>query len=164
MFIPKDIEQNVYEGFDPILVSGEVIETHFAKLLDTVLNSSGNDAQFIEEMKDAFAAFIGEWIDELQDGFANGMSDVVIFFRENLKVMIEAGAGPEMGMMLSGMGTDTVMKYITLAYNRYKSNKEKLKAAKTQQQNQPPVPQQQQQHQQEDVKMEDEEEEEKEET
>jgi hypothetical protein len=60
------------------------------------------------------------------------MSDVVIFFRENLKVMIEAGAGPEMGMMLSGMGTDTVMKYITLAYNRYKSNKEKLKAAKTQ--------------------------------
>jgi hypothetical protein len=83
-------------------------------------------------MKGDFSNFIGEWIDETQDGFVNGMQDVVIFYRENLKLMIEAGAGPEMGSMLSGLGTDTIMKYITTAYKTYKENQEKLKASKNQ--------------------------------
>lgn len=39
-------------------------------------------------MKDALAYFIGEWVDELQDGFLNGIQDVVMFYRENFKVLI----------------------------------------------------------------------------
>lgn len=74
-------------------------------------------------MKDALSYFIGEWIEELQDGFQNGLTDVVVFFRDNFKALLIAGAGPEMGMMVSMMGTDTIMRYVTSANNRYKERK-----------------------------------------
>ena len=70
-------------------------------------------------MKDVLSDAIGEWIEELQDGFVNGMSDVVVFYRENFRVLLEAGAGPEMGSMVSSLGVSTVMRYITLAHQRY---------------------------------------------
>lgn len=53
------------------------------------------------------------------------MSDVVVFFRENLKLLLEVGAGPETGAMLSGIGTDAIMRYIIKAYNKYRENKQK---------------------------------------
>jgi hypothetical protein len=57
----------VYEGFDPVLVSGDVVDTHFAKVLNLILDfsPSGTDAEFIELFKDAMIFFIGEWIEEL---------------------------------------------------------------------------------------------------
>lgn len=53
------------------------------------------------------------------------MSDVVIFLRENFRAMLAVGGGPEMGMMMSSMGTDTVMNYVTLGHRRYRMNKDK---------------------------------------
>lgn len=47
------------------------------------------------------------------------MSDVVVFYRENFRVMLEVGGGPEMGAMISTMGISTIMNYITLAHRRY---------------------------------------------
>jgi len=29
LFVPKDIEKNVLEGFEPLTVTGELLETHF---------------------------------------------------------------------------------------------------------------------------------------
>ena len=126
------MEPNIHEGFDPILVSGEIIDIHFTRVLDVILDFNSaqeSDEVFIELMKDALTYFIGEWIDELQDGFMNGIQDVVIFFRENFKALIQAGAGPEMGMMIGGMGTDTLMQYVTKAYTRYRQNKDRLRSA-----------------------------------
>ena len=74
-------------------------------------------------MKDVLAEAIGEAIDELQDGFVNGMSDVVVFFRSNFRILLEAGAGPEMGSMVAGMGTETIMSYISSGYKRYQELK-----------------------------------------
>lgn len=66
------------------------MDTHFKKCLDLVLdfNDQAADAAFIEKAKEALTFFLGEWIDELQDGFVNGMQDVVLFFRENFKALI----------------------------------------------------------------------------
>jgi uncharacterized protein YrrD len=110
-----------------------VVDTHFAKALNAILDfdeASGTDAQFVEKAKEILIQFVGEWIDELQDGMTNGMSDVVVFLRENFKALIQAGTGPEMGMMVSAMGTDTIMNYVTKAYQQYRERKEQLKAAK----------------------------------
>ena len=125
-----------------------MIDAHFAKALNLILDfgDSSPDSQFIEEVKDALILLIGEWIDELQDGFKNGMSDVVIFLRDNFKALIQAGAGPEMGMMIGALGTDTIMNYVTKAYAKYREKKDQLKAGNAK----PP-------QQQEDVKMEEEE-------
>jgi hypothetical protein len=129
--IPNEISRNIHEGFDPLLVSGEIVDSHFERLLDVILDfdQSRPDAEFIEEMKDAIAYFIGEWIEELQDGFINGMSDVVIFFRDNFKDLIIAGAGPEMGMMIQMMGTDTIMRYVNSGYSRFKDRRSVIVAA-----------------------------------
>ena len=162
LFVPSEVQPNVHEGFDPILVSEDVVDTHLTRILDVILDfdDTQSDAIFIEEMKDALAYFIGEWIEELQDGFMNGMQDVVVFFRENFKILIAQGAGPEMGMMVSAMGTDTLMQYVTKAYARYREKKTQIHAAakaKAQQkkngESQTPVAH-------EDVKMEDDQEEE----
>jgi len=127
LFLPDAVKPNIYEGFDPLLVSGEVVDTHFTRLIDIVLDFDENtrtDAEFIEEMKGALKYFLGEWIDELQDGFQNGMSDVVIFLRENILNIIKESTGPEMGMMIGMLGTDTVMNMITKSYSSYREKKE----------------------------------------
>jgi hypothetical protein len=71
------------------------------------------DSEFIEEMKDALIYFFGDLIEELQDGFSNGMQDVVIFMRENILKLIKEGTGPEMSMMVGMLGTDTIMGIVT---------------------------------------------------
>lgn len=116
LFIPDAVKANIYEGFDPLLVSGEVIDTHFTRFIDLILDFDDvnrNDVEFIEEFKNALKFFLGEWIDELQDGYQNGMSDVVVFLRENILNIIKQSTGPEMGMMIGMLGTDTVMNMIT---------------------------------------------------
>ena len=78
---------------------------------------------------------------------------MVIFLRENFKTLIEVGTGPEMGMMIGALGTDTMMGYVTRSYSKYRELKEQLKAAKN-----APQPKT------EDVKMEDVNEEQKDES
>lgn len=38
LFMPNEVVKNVHEGFDPLLVSGEVVDTHFANILNTILD------------------------------------------------------------------------------------------------------------------------------
>jgi hypothetical protein len=49
-----------------------------------------------------------------------------VFLRENFKKLIQAGTGPEMGMMIGALGTDTIMNYVTKAYAMYQDKKQKL--------------------------------------
>lgn len=88
------------------------------------------DSIFIEKLKQALTNLIGEWIDELQDGFVNEMEDVVIFLRENVRILIETHAGQDMGPIMGAMGTESIMKYIISAYEKYKVQKEQLRRAK----------------------------------
>lgn len=47
LFVPDEIKPNIYEGFDPLLVSGDVVDTHFAKALNKILDFNdvtGTDA------------------------------------------------------------------------------------------------------------------------
>lgn len=67
-------------------------------------------------MNDVIIFFLGELIEELQDGFSNGMQDVVIFLRENILNLIKVGTGPEMSMMVGMLGTDTIMGKVTSYY------------------------------------------------
>lgn len=53
--IPSEIKENIHEGFDPLLVSGEVIEAHFVKLINSILDfddANKSDGQFVDLMKD----------------------------------------------------------------------------------------------------------------
>ena len=66
--IPTEVYDNIHEGFDPLIVTGEIVDTHFIKIINAILDFDDHnktDADFIEEMKDHFADLIGEWIEEL---------------------------------------------------------------------------------------------------
>jgi hypothetical protein len=56
------------------------------------------------------------------------MDDVVIFFRENLKIILESAGGPEMGAMISGMGIEPIMGFVTKSYAKYREMKESKRA------------------------------------
>jgi hypothetical protein len=36
--VPEEIKSHIYEGFDPLLVSEEIVDSHFAKILDIILD------------------------------------------------------------------------------------------------------------------------------
>ncbi len=49
--VPREIVDNVHEGFDPVLVFGEVVDTHFLKILNAILDfddGTKTDQEFIE--------------------------------------------------------------------------------------------------------------------
>jgi hypothetical protein len=61
--IPSSIKDNVHEGFDPLLVSGEILDTYFIKIINCILdfkNNTQSDPQFIEDLKFVLCNFIGE--------------------------------------------------------------------------------------------------------
>jgi hypothetical protein len=82
-------------------------------------------------MKKILQSFIGELIDELQDGFVNGVQDVVQFIRENVRVLLESSGGSEMAVFIN-MGVDSIMKLISQSYMKYKEakKKERMEATK----------------------------------
>jgi hypothetical protein len=54
LVIPASIRDNIYEGFDPLLVSREIIDKHLIRVFNTILNfddSHRTDAEFIDELK-----------------------------------------------------------------------------------------------------------------
>jgi hypothetical protein len=97
LFVPDEIKSNIYEGFEPLLVAGDSVDTHLTRIMDVILDfdpETRPDSEFIEEMKDALIYFFGDLIEELQDGFSNGMQDVVIFMRENILKLFQVVSGP----------------------------------------------------------------------
>ena len=67
LFLPEELKPSVYEGFDPLLVSHDIVDLHFPSILDSILDfpNPNNDQLFIEHMKDVLCLLIGEWIEEL---------------------------------------------------------------------------------------------------
>lgn len=62
------MKTNIFDGFEPLLVAGDVVDSHFARIVDLILDFDDQkrpDSEFMEEMKDAITYFIGELVDEL---------------------------------------------------------------------------------------------------
>lgn len=60
--------ENVFEGYDPNLNTGEILDKHMVVLIDVVMNynpEKDTEDQFKENLKIFLRAFIGELIDEL---------------------------------------------------------------------------------------------------
>jgi hypothetical protein len=124
--VPEAVKENIHEGFDPLLVGGEVIDKHVVLLLTYVLDyneETVGDEEFVNNVKDLVAEFVGELVDELKDGFVNEFADAMDFLKENVKMMLDKAGGAEMGPMYQNMGTDTVMKFITSSYKKYEEKK-----------------------------------------
>jgi len=68
IFIPDSIKGHVFEGFDPLVGSADIINKHVILIINCVMNFDANtrrESEFAEEIKKVFYRFIGEWIDEI---------------------------------------------------------------------------------------------------
>lgn len=70
----------MYEGFEPLTVSSDIIDTHLIRFINLVLDNTGPEEDFRQNIGNWGIRFLGEWIDELQDGFSNGLQDTLQFF------------------------------------------------------------------------------------
>lgn len=83
LVIPASLSASVYEGFEPLTVSADILDTHIIKLINLVLDhdeESESEDDFNDKLGDWNLRFLGEWIDELQDGLVNGQQDALLFF------------------------------------------------------------------------------------
>lgn len=66
--LPDQIKGNVFEGFDPLVGSADIINKHMILIINCIMDFDHNkrsEAEFANEIRKVFFMFIGEWIDEI---------------------------------------------------------------------------------------------------
>jgi hypothetical protein len=69
LFVPEEVKESVFEEFDPVLCTMDVIETNVRQIFYSILDFEGDDSGFQEMMKKAAEKLIVDLIDELEGGF-----------------------------------------------------------------------------------------------
>jgi len=90
--LPEECKNSIYNEFDPVLLSLECIEKMMYKIFDDILDYDGDDAGFIKMFKANNAELIIKIISEIEDGFIEGLNDVLVFLRLNISNLIMASA------------------------------------------------------------------------
>ena len=92
--LPDENRDDVYEQFDPALMTVEALEGRLEKGLDALLDFEGDDAGFIKVLKTHSEQAIVKVVSEIEEGFIDGMNDVKTFFKANCGFLIDASAPP----------------------------------------------------------------------
>ena len=124
IYLPDGTKDAIYEEFDPVLIINETLEEKLPHLFDQFLDFGGTDAEFVEMAKNETTEIIGNFISEIEDGFIDGMNDIVPFIRDNMKALIKASSEPKNAAMAELMAVPPIMSYIERANNDYKKKKE----------------------------------------
>ena len=70
---------------------------------------------------------IYKWISELEDGFVNGVDDVLPFVKENLTELLKSSCEPQKQVIVTVMGITPIMKFIEESYTTHKNSREEPK-------------------------------------
>ena len=122
--LPDGTKGAIYEEFDPVLIINETLEDKLPHLFDQFLDFEGTDAAFVEMAKKETTEVIGNFISEIEDGFIDGINDIIPFIRDNMKALIKASSEPKNAAMAELMAVPPIMSYIERANNDYKGKKE----------------------------------------
>ena len=117
----------IYEEFDPVLILNESVEANLPRMLELVLTFDGNDEEFVDELKAEGKLIIGEAVGDIEEGFIEGLNDVIPFLKENVSVIIKAATDPAKAALAAMMGVPPIMKYIESTYQQYQKDKEEGK-------------------------------------
>lgn len=63
--------------------------------------------------------FVGTLIEEIEDGFIDGLKDVLAFFKENVSAFVKAASDPQRAILATVMGVPPIMKFIEQAYTDF---------------------------------------------
>jgi hypothetical protein len=62
---------------------------------------------------------IGKIVEELEEGFIEGLNDVLPFLKANITPLVKAGCDPSKAAIAGVMATPPIMKYIETAYAQH---------------------------------------------
>lgn len=105
------------------MIIREIVEANLANLLDQVLDHEGSDADFILMLQSESTRLIGTVISEIEDGFINGLNDVLPFLKANVTAFVKSACDPRQAIMATVMGVPPVMRYIEDANREFQRRK-----------------------------------------
>ena len=72
-------------------------------------------------------------VSEIEEGFVDGINDVLVFFKANISSLLMAAAPPQQAAMAKGMIVPTLLRYIEKCWNEStnKNSAESVKPAPT---------------------------------
>ena len=77
------------------MILGVIIDEHLPSFLDALLDYTGDDAGFIQLVKTRSAEIVCKVIEEIEDGFTDGFTDVLDFFKATATNLLMASAPPQ---------------------------------------------------------------------
>ena len=117
LVLPEESRKSIYEEFDPVLLTTECFEKWMYKAFDEILDYDGDNLGFIKLMKDRSAELIVNVISEIEEGFIEGINDVLIFARMCCTNLLMAAAPPAQAATAKGIAIPCIMKFIEKSWN-----------------------------------------------
>lgn len=139
--LPEECRNSIYDEFDPVLITLELIEGSMYKMFDDILDYNGDDAGFIKMFKDNNAKLIVEIISEIEEGFIEGLNDVLVFIRLNIINLIMASAPASQAATAKGIAVPVMMKFIDKCWSERPNKPAEAAPAKEQPKAPTPAPQ-----------------------
>jgi len=115
--LPQESRDSIYEQFDPVLITNEIIERELPRCVDAVLDYEGDDAGFIAMLRRESASVIVKVVAEIEEGFIEGINDVLLFLKANFINLLMVSAPPQQANMAKGILVPNLLKFVENCWN-----------------------------------------------
>lgn len=93
--LPDESKDAVLEQFDPVMIINEIVAERLPAFFDALIDYTGDDAGFVKLIKTNCAEMVVKIIGEIEDGFTDGIADILVFFKANAGALLMASAPPQ---------------------------------------------------------------------
>ena len=76
------------------MIVNEILAVELPGFLDAVLDYSGDDSGFVELLRTWTAEIIVKVLGEIEEGFIDGINDILVFFKVNATKILMAATLP----------------------------------------------------------------------
>lgn len=101
------------------MIIKEIADQEFSVLFDMILDFNGSDQDFVAMLKRESTRVIGTIVSEIEDGFIEGLNDVLPFLKSNVTEFVKSACAPAQAIMATVMGVPPIMAYIESANQEF---------------------------------------------
>ena len=94
------------------MITNEVLANKLYDMFDALFDYVGDNLGFIKVLKEKSAELIRSIISEIEDGFIEGINDVLPWIKSQLEGLIMASAPPAQATMAKAMAVPQVMNFV----------------------------------------------------
>ena len=123
------VRDSIYEQFDPLLITTEIVEKNAPSILDAIIDYEGDDAGFIKVVKERSGDLIVKIITDIQEGFIEEFNDVLVFFKETISGLLDQAAEPPQAKMAKAIAMQPFIKFVERVWSDHQKKTEGADAA-----------------------------------